>query len=91
MDQLVLDKEWIANPQSSKHDLIAISKAKAFSKDECETWTYYIPKEREQSEWDLFCVLLIERKDDGKWERVALGKAFIAAFANSTWREIFLG
>lgn len=81
----------IANPQSSKHDFIDISKAKAFTKDECDIWTYYIPKEREQSEWDLYYVLLIERKNDGKWERVALGKAFIAEFANSTWKEIFLG
>ena len=88
---LVLDEAWIAKSHRSKLDFIAISEAKAFTKDECDVWTYYIPKEREQSEWDLFYVLLIERKDDMKWERVALGKAFKAAFANAEWKEIILG
>lgn len=88
---LVLDEAWIAKSHRSKLDFIAISEAKAFTKDECDVWTYYIPKEREQSEWDLYYVLLVERKDDMKWERVALGKAFKAAFANAEWREIILG
>ena len=88
---LVLDEEWITKSQRSKHDFIAISEAKAFTKDECDIWTYYIPKEREQSEWDLYYVLLIERKDNMRWERVALGKAFRAPFANAEWKEIILG
>ncbi|KAL9132439.1 MAG: hypothetical protein Q9175_006387 [Cornicularia normoerica] len=88
---LVLDEEWITKSQRSKHDFIAISEAKAFTKDECDIWTYYIPKEREQSEWDLYYILLIERKDNMRWERVALGKAFRAAFANAEWKEIILG
>ena len=88
---LVLDERWAAKSQRSKHEFIAISHAKAFTKDECDVWTYYIPKEREQSEWDLYYVLLIERKDGMKWERVALGKAFRAAFANAEWKEIVLG
>ncbi len=88
---LVLNEEWIKKSQRSKHQFIAISEAKAFTKDECDIWTYYIPKEREQSEWDLYYVLLIERKKNMTWERVALGKVFKAAFANPEWKEIVLG
>lgn len=87
---LVLDEQWIRASQSSRHEFIAISEAKAFTRDECDVWTYYTPKEREQSEWDLYFVLLVERKGV-KWERVALGKVFKAAFANSEWKEIILG
>ena len=87
---LVLDEQWIRASQSSRHEFIAISEAKAFTRDECDVWTYYTPKERDQSEWDLYFVLLVERKGV-KWERVALGKVFKAAFANSEWKEIILG
>ena len=87
---LVLDEQWIRASQSSRHEFIAISEAKAFTRDECNVWTYYTPKEREQSEWELYFVLLVERKGV-KWERVALGKVFKAAFASSEWKEIILG
>ena len=60
---LVLDEKWITKSRRSKHDFIAISEANAFTKDECDVWTYYIPKEREQSEWDLYYVLLVEQKE----------------------------
>jgi hypothetical protein len=63
-------------------------------KEECDVWTYYVPKERENSEWDLYYVLLVEQKDM-IWYRVALGKVFKAAFNNAVmgkrWREIILG
>ena len=88
---MVLDEKWAARSQRSKHDFIAISHAKAFTQDECDVWTYYIPKEREQSEWDLYYVLLVERKGGMRWERVALGKVFRAAFADAEWKEIVLG
>ena len=88
---LVSDAEWVTKSQRSKHEFIAISEAKAFMKDECDVWTYYIEKEREQSEWDLFYVLLIEREENMRWERVALGKAFKKAFADAEWKEIVLG
>lgn len=87
---LVLDEKWINDSGLSRHEFIAISDAKAFTHEECDVWTYYIPKERDQSEWDLFYVLLVERKNV-KWERVALGKVFKTAFANSVWKEIILG
>ena len=88
---LVLDEQWITKSRRSKHEFIALSDAKTFTKDECDVWTYYIPKEREQSEWDLYYVLLIERKENTRWERVALGKVFKAAFADAEWKEIILG
>ena len=87
---LVLDEQWIRDCKSSRHEILAISEAKAFTQEECDVWTYYIPKEREQSQWELYYVLLVERKKV-KWERVACGKSFKAAFMDSEWKEIILG
>lgn len=87
---IVLDEQQIKDAESSQHEFIAISDAKSFSAEECEIWTYYIPQEREQSEWDLYYVLLIKLVDR-KWERVGLGKVFKLAFSNSEWKEIILG
>ncbi|KAI3343888.1 heterokaryon incompatibility protein-domain-containing protein [Ustulina deusta] len=87
---IVLAARWTARQSTHRHEFIAISDAKNFTQAECDTWTYYIPKERKESEWDLFYVLLIERKDE-KWERVGLGKVFKEAFRNAKWKEIMLG
>jgi hypothetical protein len=98
---IMLDKNWVANEKKrghevdgSKGDFLAISDAKAFTKEECDIWTYYVPKEKENSEWDLYYVLLVEERDR-IWYRVALGKVFKAAFENAVlrkrWREIILG
>ena len=88
---IVLDAEWLKSQTAAKQEFVAISEAKRFTKAECETWTYYIPKEREQSEseWDLYYVMLVERKEE-MWERVGLGKVFKEAFRGSTWKEIML-
>ena len=56
---------------------------------------YYIPSPREQSEWDLYYVLLIETTDEIA-HRVGLGKVYKEAFRNSCvrdaeWREFILG
>ncbi|KAF9871993.1 hypothetical protein CkaCkLH20_10625 [Colletotrichum karsti] len=85
---IVLDAEW-AYKASGRQEFIAISEAKNFTLSECQEWTYYIPKEREQSEWDLFYVLLIERKDE-KWERVGAGKVFKESFRSAKFKEIML-
>ena len=79
----------------AEHEFIAISEAKEFAKEEYDSWMYYIPKEKEQSEWDLFNVLLIEVRDEIAY-RVGLGKVFKEAFENSCreekqWKEIILG
>ena len=47
-----------------KRDNSAISDAKSFTIQECPIWTYYISKERDESEWDFSFVLLLERNDD---------------------------
>lgn len=87
---IVLDQKWVSHTKASQHEFIAISEAKAFTEEECEIWTYYIPKEREQSKWDLYYVLLVER-EGYKWQRVALGKVFKGAFSSAEWKEIILG
>jgi hypothetical protein len=85
-------EEWIRERQGSLFQFIAISDAKAFAQEECPVWTYYIPKERDESDWDLYYVLLLERNAErGVWERAGLGKVFQAAFREKTWDEIKLG
>ena len=79
----------------AEQEFIAISEAKEFAKEEYDSWMYYIPKEREKSEWDLFYVLLIEVRDEIAY-RVGLGKVFKEAFENACgdkkkWKEIILG
>ncbi|KAM5357539.1 hypothetical protein ACJZ2D_016157 [Fusarium nematophilum] len=89
---IVLDDEWIRVRQGNIFQFIAISDAKCFTQEECPVWTYYIPKERDESEWDLYFVLLLQRNmERGVWERVGLGKAFQAAFRDRSWAEIKLG
>jgi hypothetical protein len=87
-----LASSWIANRQDIPLHFIAISDAKLFTRDECQEWNYYIHKEREESEWDLYYVLLLERNvERALWERVGLGKIFQAAFVDANWTEIKLG
>ncbi|KAH7399198.1 heterokaryon incompatibility protein-domain-containing protein [Phaeosphaeria sp. MPI-PUGE-AT-0046c] len=90
---IVLDSSWVGRQQDHsqlRHEFIAISEAMRFSEEECATWTYYIPKEQEESEWDLYYVLLIRFKGD-VWERIGVGKVFKEAFEGAEWDEIVLG
>lgn len=96
---IVLNRTWCRNVAPDvPYECIAISDAKDFASEECEHWTYYIPKEREDTDWDLFYVLLVQ--DEGTSSniknRIGLGKVFKEAFANSCapgrgWREFILG
>ncbi|KAF2222159.1 heterokaryon incompatibility protein-domain-containing protein [Elsinoe ampelina] len=98
---ILLDPQWVSgwevvngeSIEGSKHEFLALSDAKRFTDKECETWTYYIPKERTQSEWDLYYVLLVSR-NQLFWQRVALGKVFKTALDNGEprkmWKEIVL-
>jgi hypothetical protein len=89
---IVLDKDWICDRKDQMFYFIALSDAQSFTLKECPTWTYYIPKERDESEWDLYYVMMLERNNErGLWERVAIGKAFKAAFPDDLWNEIKLG
>jgi len=99
---IVLDKAWVDDPKShvepeSEHEFLAISDAVGFSEEENDVWTYYIPTERQLSEWDLYYVLLVTRTSGplGRARRRGLGKVFQAAFNNSClpgkkWKEIIL-
>ena len=93
---IVLPEKWVKEGgPGQEHVFLAISDAKEFAPDEYNSWMYYIPKEKEQSEWDLYYVLLIEVKDEIAY-RVGLGKVYKEAFANSCreepqWKEFILG
>ena len=87
---VVVNTRWLVEQRSSQQEFVAVSEARSFTLDECPEWTYYVPKEREQSEWDLFYVLLVRRRDE-KWERVGLGKVFKEAFRDARWKEVMLG
>ena len=91
---IILDESW-SKKIGVEHEFIAISEAKEFSKDEHDNWMYYIPSPREQSEWDLYYVLLVEIHDEIAY-RYGLGKVYKEAFRNSCvrdaeWKEFILG
>lgn len=94
---IVLDDSWLTKI-GKPLEFIAISEARDFSLEEYDSWTYYLPKEREQSEWDVYFALLVER-GEGKWffRRVGLAKIFKSAFHGSSvepgysWKHIMLG
>ena len=94
---VVVNKEWLQKYEATGQttfEFIAISDAKSFSQQEFPLWTYYLPKERVDSEWDLYFVLLVEPfPEEGIYRRVALSKVFKAAFTLSDheWKEIILG
>ena len=79
------------------YEFLALSDARSFSKEECTSWNYYIPKTRwkSESDWDLYYVLLVETDNAGVSTRVGLGKMFQKAFENGCagkkiWKEIIL-
>lgn len=89
---IVLPGRWNADQRNRSYVFIALSDAKVFTTEECTSWNYYIPKARDESEWDLYYVLLLQRnRHRALWERVALGKVFRAAFHDANWEEIILG
>jgi hypothetical protein len=92
---IVLNENWGDQwAHGKEYEFSPISAAKDLSAEENDTWTYYIPKEKGQSELDLYYVLLIEHRGEIVY-RIALGKVFKEAFANSClpgreWKEIIL-
>lgn len=92
-----VEREQADTSKTPTFEFIALSDAKLFrDTDEMKEWTYYIPKERADSFWDLAYVLLIE--DDiiaDVSRRVGLGKVFKDAFHQSLlqgmqWKEFIL-
>ncbi|PHH92157.1 hypothetical protein CDD83_8640 [Cordyceps sp. RAO-2017] len=89
---ILLPRRLLSQYNGSMFHFIAISDAKSFTPQECPVWTYYVPKERDESEWDLYFALLAEFNiERGVFERVGLGKIFKAAFDEELWREVRLG
>lgn len=89
---LALDQAVVNDRDGDLFRFIAISEAEAFTEEECPLWTYYIPKDRSESRWDLYFVIMLERNvERGLWERAGLGKVFQAAFMERSWDEIKLG
>ena len=89
---IILPRGWITARQGIPLFFIAISDARTLTAEECPVWNYYIPKEKDESEWDLYYVMLLERnRERALWERVGLGKVFQAAFGEAVWDEIKLG
>lgn len=86
-----LPRSYIEARLNKKHFFVALADAKGFTEEEFE-WNNYIKTAREDSEWDLYFVLLLERNEErAVWERVGLGRVFKAAFKDSDWKEITLG
>jgi hypothetical protein len=93
---IVVDKQWAKenNKDGSECTFIALSEAKSFSEEEWAGWTHYVPSAQQDSEWNLFYVMILAQgKQRPVWERVGLGKVFQAAFWNNAcvWDEILLG
>jgi len=82
--------------KSTVHEFMAISEARDFSAEEHDSWTYYVPMDRVDSQWDLYYVLLIVTDKHGISKRREIGKIFKDAFKKShkpgySWKEFMMG
>ncbi|KAK8241619.1 heterokaryon incompatibility protein-domain-containing protein [Phyllosticta capitalensis] len=93
---IVLEESWMRKI-GQPLEFIALSEARDFSLQEYDSWTYYVPRRREQSEWDTYFALLVKKTETGAYERVGLAKIFKHAFhVNSfspglVWKQVVLG
>ncbi|KAF7938472.1 uncharacterized protein EAE98_000810 [Botrytis deweyae] len=94
---IILDNTWAEGCRKA-HEFIAISEVKDLQLEEFDSWTYYIPQEREQAEWYLYYALMTQWNDERTVaKRVGLAKIFKEAFHSSSfapglkWKEIALG
>lgn len=94
---IILNKSYF-NCVSSVFEFIAVSEARDFAMEEYDTWTYYVPGEREEAEWYLYYALMIrwnEKKTVA--ERLGIAKIYKTAFQSVSfdpgfsWKEITLG
>jgi hypothetical protein len=88
---VVVDESWAKDHNQKTCQFIALSDARKFTDDECTSWTYTIPKNLEDIEWDLYHVMLVEEFEARcVCERMGLGKVLKAAFKGAEWAEIIL-
>ncbi len=92
---VVLDESWFS-AVGGTFEFAAIFDARDFALEEYDSWTYYVPEEREQAEWYLYYALMIQWNDHFA-ERVGLAERYKTAFESGSlepglqWREIILG
>ena len=86
---IILGKNW-KNSVGAVFEFAAISDAKEFTLEELDTWTYYIPEERQQAEWYCFYALMLKWSVDGNdnpvAERVGLAKIFQSSFFDRSFK-----
>ncbi|OBR11875.1 Heterokaryon incompatibility protein [Colletotrichum higginsianum IMI 349063] len=94
---IILEDEW-SDSVGDVVELAAISDARDFSMEELDTWNYYVPEDREASEWRLYYAFLIVWDDSHVIaQRAGLAKVYQRAFElasfepGKAWREITLG
>lgn len=89
---VTVNSDWIEQHDGEMVSFIALSEAKSFTEEEDPNWNYYTPRERGESEWEVFYALLVELNEQKHvWERVGLAKIFKGAFDGECWTEIMLG
>ncbi|KAK1975881.1 hypothetical protein LZ30DRAFT_753827 [Colletotrichum cereale] len=94
---IVLEDTWFARVGDIV-EFAAISDARDFSMEELDSWNYYVPEDRDLSEWFLYyAFLLVWDKEHCMAERAVLAKIYQRAFnlasfrPDTAWREIVLG
>jgi len=94
---IILDESYF-NSIGAVFEFVAISEAREFAMEECDSWTHYIPEEREGAEWYLYYALMIRWDEKNEVaERLGLAKIYKSAFEHGSfepgrsWKEIALG
>lgn len=94
----IILNETYFNCVGAVFEFIAISEARDFALEEYDSWTYYIPGEREEAEWYLYYALMIRcNEEKSVAERLGLAKIYKTAFQSGSfdpgvgWKEVTLG
>lgn len=98
---ITLGSTYLQTSGEKKYEFIAISEAKEFTNEELDHWSYMEPMQKDQAEWYVYNVLMLE--DDGEIagvsRRAGLGKIYKNGFntpvchngKKKEWKEIILG
>ena len=95
---VTLDKAYLSDVVGPPLEFLAMSDAHDFTLDECTSWNFYVPSERDEAEWYLYYALMIRWNEKGTIaERLGLAKIYRNAFHTGSflpglrWKEIVLG